>query len=322
MPGVIKSEESTNGPLDVRKLHPTFAAEIRGLDLSTPPDEKSFAQILAAVHKYGVVVIRSTNLADESHIDFARRFGELDDIKPYVAAGRKNRLKYDELFDVSNVEIDGSLVDPEGPRGQANKGNDLFHVDSSFNPRRAGYSLLLAHELPPPGLGGHTAFADTRTAFDDLDDDLKAELLSKDYVACHSMHHSRKLAAPEFFANVNPLDYPMGRHRLVQRHEASDRMNLYIAAHVNHLESDNPEEAKVLLDQLYAHATQPKYTVEIEWEEPGDLVIWDNTCTMHRAVGGPFVRKYRRDMRRATVHDNSTQAWGLNEHTDVRVGMP
>ena len=66
-------------------------------------------------------MLRSTNLTDESHIEFARRFGELDDIKPYIAAGRKNRLKYDELFDVSNVEMDGSLVDPESPRGQANK---------------------------------------------------------------------------------------------------------------------------------------------------------------------------------------------------------
>ena len=66
-------------------------------------------------------MLRQTNATDESHIEFARRFGELDDIKPYIAAGRKNRLKYDELFDVSNVEIDGSLVSPESPRGQANK---------------------------------------------------------------------------------------------------------------------------------------------------------------------------------------------------------
>lgn len=71
--------------------------------------------------QYGVVVFRRTNLDDKSHIEFARRFGELDDIKPYVSAGRKNRLQYDELFDVSNVESDGSLVDPNGPRGQANK---------------------------------------------------------------------------------------------------------------------------------------------------------------------------------------------------------
>src|ERR1700761_7887961 len=103
------------------------------------------------------------------------------------------------------------------------QGNDLFHVDSSFNPRRAGYSLLLAHELPPRGMGGHTAFADTRAAYETLSSDLKKELLEKDYIACHSMHHSRKLAAPVAFADLNPIDYGMGRHKLVQRPEASHR---------------------------------------------------------------------------------------------------
>ena len=71
------------------------------------------------------MVFRGTNLNDKAHVEFARRFGELDDIKPYLAAGRKNRLEYDELFDVSNVEVDGSLVDPDGPRGQANKVREL-----------------------------------------------------------------------------------------------------------------------------------------------------------------------------------------------------
>ena len=202
------------------------------------------------------------------------------------------------------------------------QGNDLFHVDSSFNPRRAGYSLLLAHELPPSGMGGHTAFADTRTAFETLDFDLKKKLLDNDYVACHSMHHSRKLAAPEAFAHLNPSDYPMGRHKLVQRHEASGRMNLYIAAHVHHLEDLPHEESQGLFDQLYKYAIRDENTVEIEWQNPGDLVIWDNTCTMHRAVGGPFLRTYKRDMRRTTVHDSSSTAWGLNEHTDIRQGLP
>lgn len=171
-------------------------------------------------------------------------------------------------------------------------------------------------------MGGHTAFADTRTAFDELPTDLKEKLVTNDYVACHSMHHSRKTAAPEAFAHVNPLDYPMGRHKLVQRHETSDRMNLYIAAHVHHIEGLEPDESQALIDKLFQDATREENTVEIEWQAPGDLVIWDNTCTMHRAVGGPFLRKYKRDMRRTTVHDSSSQAWGLNEHTNVRVGMP
>ncbi|OQV08497.1 hypothetical protein CLAIMM_12760 [Cladophialophora immunda] len=322
MPGVIAQPESRFQNIIVKKLHPTFAAQISGVDFSQSLSDETFDEVLRAVTKYGVVVFRNTNLTDETHLAFARRFGELDDVKPYISAGRKNRLRYDELFDVSNVEVDGTILDPESPRGQANKGNDLFHVDSSFNPRRAGYSLLLAHELPPPGMGGHTAFADTRTAYDDLPEDLKETLHQNNYVAAHSTHHSRKLAAPDFFRDLDPLDYPMGRHYLVQQHESSGRMNLYIASHVHHLEGLEPDESTELFDRLYKHATQPEYTVEIEWQTPGDLVVWDNTCTMHRAVGGPFLRKYRRDMRRATVHDSSSQAWGLNEHSDVRVGMP
>ena len=66
-------------------------------------------------------MFRETQLQDETHIALGRQFGELDDVKPYISAGRKNRLKYDELFDVSNVEADGSIVDTDSPRGQANK---------------------------------------------------------------------------------------------------------------------------------------------------------------------------------------------------------
>lgn len=329
--------------IQVKELHPTFGAEISGVDFSVPVTQEIFCDILAAVtqvsyplfcashvhvsnlsYQYGVVVFRNTSLTDDSHVAFARQFGELDDVRPYVKAGRPNRLKHDELFDVSNVEMDGSLLNPDSPRGQANKGNGLFHVDSSFNPRRAGYSLLLAHELPPrgAGTGGQTAFADTRTAFDELPTDIKESLVSNDYVAAHSIHHSRKLAAPEFFADLNPLDHPMGRHNLVQRHEASARMNLYIAAHIHHIEGLSETESAELLQTLFTHATQDKYVMEVQWENPGDLVIWDNTCTMHRAVGGPFLRKYRRDMRRATVHDKSSYAWGLNEHTDERQALP
>jgi len=101
----------------------------------------------------------------------------------------------------------------------------------------------------------------------------------------------------------------MGRHFLLQRHDASGRMNLYIASHVHHIEGLKPEKSQELFNLLYNHAKSAKYTVEIEWISPGDLVIWDNTCTMHRAVSGPFLQQYRRDMRRATVHDSSSQAW-------------
>jgi alpha-ketoglutarate-dependent 2,4-dichlorophenoxyacetate dioxygenase len=151
---------------------------------------------------------------------------------------------------------------------------------------------------------------------------LKEDLLREGYIVDHSLVHSRKLAAPEYCATMDPLDYPMGRHKLVQIHEPSGRMNLYIAAHAHHIEGLDPESSRKLLDKLYEHAKQPKYVFEVVWENVGDLVIWDNTCVMHRSVGGSFEGKYKRDMRRATVHDGSSQAWGLNEHSDVRQGLP
>ncbi|UKZ69599.1 uncharacterized protein TrAtP1_010605 [Trichoderma atroviride] len=237
-------------------------------------------------------------LTDENHVELSHMFGELDDVTPYIKLGRPNRLKYDELFDVSKCR-----------RG-------------CFNPRRAGYSLLLAHELPPPGNGGGIEYCDTRQAYAELDQETKDELATNDYVAAHSIHHSKKVAAPDWYANINPEDYPMGRHKLVQLHETSNRMNLYIATHIHHIEGLTSEKSQQVFDKLFMHCTQNKYRLSIDWQCVGDLVVWDNTSTMHRAVNGPFLYKYRRDMRRTTVHDSSSQAWGLNEHTNRRQGLP
>ena len=270
-----------------------------------------------------MIVFRSTSLSDAAHVSFSRRFGDLDDIRPYMTNGRKPRYEFYELFDAGNIDADtGNVLDPSSPRAQYNKGNGLFHVDSSFNPRRASYSILKAHELPPPDTGGNTEFADTRTAFADLPDDLKQQLLANDYIGAHSLHHSRKTAAPDFFSDVDPTQYKMHRHRLVQNHEPSDRTNLYIAAHCHHIEGLPPDDSATLLKKLMDHATEPKYVVSIPWENAGDMVIWDNTCVMHRAGGGTFHGKYKRDLRRTTVHDGSSQAWGLNaEGQDTRPGF-
>lgn len=202
------------------------------------------------------------------------------------------------------------------------QGNSLFHTDSSFNPRRAGYSLLLAHELPPPGTGGSTAFADMRAAYRDLDPEFKQYLHEKNFIARHSLLHSKKIAAPECFKDLDPADHYMGRHWLLQVHERTGIPTIYLAKHIHSLEGVTPEESQSILDRLFEHATQDKYVVDIQWYNPGDMIVWDNTCTMHRAVSGDFVTKHRRDMRRATVHDDSSLAWGFNEKTNVRMGLP
>lgn len=210
------------------------------------------------------------------------------------------------------------VFDKMNSKPGGNQGNALFHVDSSFNPRRASYSLLRAYELPPPGHGGNTDFADSRTAFDELPAPLKEELLEKDYAAAHCMAHSRKRGAPVFFADIDVESQPMHLHKMVQKHEASGRMNLYIAAHAHHIEGLPREKSDELLQRLMEHATQEKYRISVPWENVGDMIIWDNTCVMHRAGGGTFAGKYRRDLRRTTVHDASSTAWGLNDPTGAK----
>ncbi|KAH9904672.1 taurine catabolism dioxygenase [Xylariomycetidae sp. FL2044] len=319
MPGLVLSSEPRS--FDVKELHPTFGAEIRGLDLSKDVSDELFQEILGAMTKYGVCVFRDTKLDDTSHVDFSRRFGELDDVKPYMKGDRKLRYQYYELFDAGNIDDDGGVLGIDSARSHYSKGNTLWHVDSSFNPRRASYSLLRAHILPPPGNGGNTEFADTRTAFETLPEDLKTELLAKNYIGVHSLHHSRKTGSPEFFKDLNPEDFKMHRHLLAQTHEPSGRMNLYIAAHMHHIEGLSTDDSQKLTDTLMGWATRPENTLSIGWGSPGDLIIWDNTAVMHRAAGGAYEGRFKRDLRRTTVHDASSTAWGKNEKIDSRPGF-
>lgn len=238
-------------------------------------------------------MFRNAHLDDHHHLAFARQFGELDDIKPHIAAGRKNRFSSDELFDVSNLEDDGSVLQPGTPRYDTGLGNGLFHVDSSFNPRRAGYSLLRAHKLNPKGTGGGTEFADTRTAWDILPDPKKQEFIENDYILGHNLWYSRKLAAPESksLQSVIPKDHFTSRHRLLQTHEPSGRKNLYIAAHAMQVEdpacaSPSPgppgkllpeDQGRKIIDEIWNFCQRPELILKVDWENDGDLLIWDNT---------------------------------------------
>ncbi|KAF1830146.1 alpha-ketoglutarate-dependent 2,4-dichlorophenoxyacetate dioxygenase [Decorospora gaudefroyi] len=284
----------------IKELHPNFGAEIEGVDFPNP-SERQFRELLQAMAKYGVCIFRKTDLDDTAHVEFSRNFGELDDIRPYITGGRKMRYQHHELFDAGNVDEDGIIIHSRSPKAQYQKGNALFHVDSSFNPRRASYSLLRAFELPPPNNGGNTEFADSRTAFDELPIALKNELLEENYIAAHSLAHSRKKAAP------------MYQHKIVQLHEPSNRMNLYVGAHAHHIVGIPREESDQLLQTLLERIAQEKNCFSVAWKDVGDMIIWDNTCVLNRAGGGTFAGKHRRDLRRTTVHDASSMAWGLND---------
>jgi alpha-ketoglutarate-dependent 2,4-dichlorophenoxyacetate dioxygenase len=273
---------------------PSFCAEVSGVDFSRPVDAATFKQIVDGMDRYGVCVFRNTGLDDVRHIEFSRLFGKLEHA-PKLFGKKVSRFDHPELFDAGNLDASGNILIDERRR-LYNKGNALWHTDSSFNPHRSAYSLLLAHEVPPSG--GDTHFADMRAAYDALSPEMKERI--EPLIAEHWLWHSRMLAGYPEPTEAERQAKPPAQHKLVQVHPGSKRKTLYIAKHASHIVGWPIEEGRKLLTDLIDFATQPQFVRAVAWHQPGDLVIWDNRCSMHRAT--PFEdTRYRRDMRRTTV---------------------
>lgn len=142
-------------------------------------------------------------------------------------------------------------------------------------------------------------------------------------VSNNSMWHNRKLAAADFYADIEPTDYPMSKHKLVTNHPATGRKMLFCTTYAHHIDGMTYEESQSLINELLEHASQPKYRCLLRWENDGDLIMWDNTAVMHRAIGGgSYLGKYARDMRRTTSFDMGPEAHGLNDpNNSFRQGL-
>jgi alpha-ketoglutarate-dependent 2,4-dichlorophenoxyacetate dioxygenase len=282
--------------LTLTPVHPLFGARATGIDLRKPlgPGEKS--QVKAAMDRYAVVVFPGQLMSDEEHAAFAEQFGTIEDTPTLVDQARR-RLSNMRINDISNLGPDGKIWAPDDRRRMYNLGNLLWHSDSSFKPTPAYWSMLQAKTIPPHG--GETEYVDTRVAWDHLPDALKAQ--ARDLVALHSLIFSRAQLgfdafSPEEIKRCTPV-----RQRLVRLHPESGRLALYLSAHIGEIEGWPRPEAMALIRELTEFATQRQFVYQHRWSV-GDLVIWDNRCTMHR--GRRYDDKaYPRDMRRVTLAD-------------------
>jgi alpha-ketoglutarate-dependent 2,4-dichlorophenoxyacetate dioxygenase len=155
-----------------------------------------------------------------------------------------------------------------------------------------------------PPTGGDTHFADTRAAYDALPTAMKIKIFG--LVAEHSIWHSRGQRGGYVPTEEEREARPPARHPVVRLHPGSGRMALFIASHASHIIGWPEEEGRALLNELIDFATQPRFVYIHKWR-PGDLVIWDNRCTLHRAT--PFESKdHVREMRRTTVIDTRAGA--------------
>lgn len=282
--------------ISVKPRHPFIGAEVTGIDLRQPVAPNAFAEIEAAFNTHAVLVFPGQPLTDEQQIAFSRLFGPLE-TSPEYAGSKKSRLPRREIADISNLDPEGRVMSAEDKRLLFNRGNQLWHTDSSFKYVPARASLLSAREIPPSG--GETEFADMRAAYDALPDDTKRRL--DGLIAEHSIFRSRaQIGFTEFNEDIQ-RELPPVPQLLVRRHAGSGRKGLYLASHASHIIGWPVEEGRKLIEELIAFATQPRFVYQHRWRV-GDLVMWDDRCTMHR--GRPYDdTKYRRDMHRTTVSD-------------------
>ena len=284
--------------LDIRPLHPVFAAEIYGLDLRDAPDADLVAQIDAAMNQYAVVVLRDQDIDDDQQYAFAKALGPLEPNRATVDA-HLHRLKHREMADISNLDPEGAILAADNRRRLFNLGNRLWHSDSSFKATPAKYSMLHARIIPPEG--GETEFADMRAAWDALPDATKAVI--EPLVCDHSLLYSRALLGFDKFTEQERIDFAPVPQRLVRRHAGSGRRSIYLSAHIGNIYGWPRPEAMALIRDLTEHATQRQFVYSHTWRLH-DLVIWDNRCTMHRAR--PFDdQRFVRDMRRMTLEDSA-----------------
>jgi alpha-ketoglutarate-dependent 2,4-dichlorophenoxyacetate dioxygenase len=283
-------------PLTFEKLHPHFAAEVGPIDLRRVRDPETLAEIRAGMDEYAVLVFRDQPFADDEQIAFAQRLdGELH-TKTGSAALKKNRFGNDALGDISNVDENGDVLKSDDRRRMYGLGNRLWHTDASFQDPPGRYSMLSARIIPP--VDADTEFADTRAAYDALPASMKAQI--EGLRVHHSIAHSRQTLGFEF--SKEEEEKLVGAvHPLARTIPRSKRRSLYVASHASKIMDWPVPEGRLLLHDLVEHATQPEFVYRHAWRL-GDLVIWDNRATMHRAR--PFDdAKYRRELRRVTTLD-------------------
>ncbi|MFC5495939.1 TauD/TfdA dioxygenase family protein [Caenimonas terrae] len=285
--------------LTLKPLHP-FAAEASGLDISKPLDAAGVKAIEDAMDQHAVLVFRNMPLTQDQQIAFARSLGPLD-LGLRKLKGGPHRFQYAELADISNVKADGEVADRTHAKIVGNVANQLWHSDSSFQHPRAKYSMLSAVVVPQ--FGGDTEFADLRMAYDALPQWLKDQIAG--LKAVHYALHSRFMLGDTNYTEEQKQAIAPALWPLVQTDPRSGRKILFVGIHACEVEGMTTAEGRMLIMDLLEHATQREFVYRHQWQV-GDLVMWDNTATVHR--GRWFDFGERRELRRATTEEVTATA--------------
>ena len=283
--------------LDVFPMKAALGAEIRSVDLSRL-DAATFQKIHEAWLHNLLVVFRSQSMVAQDLVDLVRRFGT-----PVTSSGLHQKKLEErtanqvfnlppEITVVTNVKENGK------PVGILGDGEVVWHSDFSFKEKPTAARMLLAVEIPPSELGGHTFFMNCYAAYDTLTEDMKKRISGKTIKQADIIDTAMKLR-PGASLDADIRTVPGPSHPIISTHPETGGNMLFLGRrHGSYVNGLSLEESEVLLDELWAHAAQPRFSYQHEWAV-GDVVVWDNRAILHRR--DPFDSDSRRVLYAAQV---------------------
>ena len=282
MSATATADRAMQTAFTLRPLSPVLGAEVIGLDLSHPFDAATRQAVYDAFVQYHVLCFRDQALSKEQQIAFSEQFGTLE---RHIARNRGAENPW--VHTVSNLGPDGR------PSGKV--GSQEWHSDKSFRPEPSLATILHAVTLPPEG--GNTCFADMTSAYDALSEAEKSELDGVRVI--HSWELSQqKLGLTATAEEVR--DAPPMAHPLVRVHPDSGRKSLFMGQHASHFAHLPMAQGRARLAALQAHATQERFLYRHQWR-PGDVLMWDNRCLLHRADANFDAARYPRVLHRTCL---------------------
>lgn len=274
--------------LSIEPLHEDFGAKITGVDMSTPLDDATLASVRDAIDQHSFLLFPDQDFNDDKQLALTRQIGE-----PEPSHTAVDRIEY--FGTIGNVQADGSAIGNDHKKTVFLTGNNMWHSDASFKEVPAFVSIMCAYETPAEG--GATMFVSARGAYQRLTDEEKEN--TDPLVVIHDYVYSRSKVAPDAVSPELAASLPPVRQRLVRHNKNADAKNLFIGSHAKTIEGWDETEARQLLDDMTDRATAEQHVYSHSWQ-PGELVIWDNRCLLHRGEGYDADR-FRRYMRQTRV---------------------
>ena len=290
MPQVQRRAEARDWPFEAKPLHPALGCEITGITLEQAVSPALFSKVYEAFLDFELILFRNVDLPPATQVAFARNFGE---VQIHVLDQYHGFKRHPEIYMLSNKDKDGR---PSGKH--PDRGTLYWHTDGSWRERTGQATMMYSEELPPPGKGGETQFADMYAGYELLPAVIKKKIEGKR--AIHNFTFSRKRRHGEDpLSAKQSAEVPPVAHPIVRTHPETGRKAIFLGDHAEYIEGMPYDEGRALIEEINVLATPAANVYSHVWQ-PRECMVWDNRCTLHRATGFDE-SKYIRVMRRCTV---------------------